>query len=149
MTTKTVKLNKGNTAKIEMVRKVEDKTAYLDGQRTTIGREVVDYVEITLCDENGNYIASGKELSTIIPADLRAKGAVASVGQAYLMQETASIIRAALDELEAENPKSDEQIAIETKQAKAIADHDAWYNSPDQIAHRKLMREMDDPNSDY
>jgi hypothetical protein len=57
-------------------------------------------------------------------------------------------VAAALDDLEAENPKSDEQIAMESASAKHAAEYNAWYNSPEQIAHRKLMADMDSPDSD-
>lgn len=150
MTTRTITTKSGSTIQIEMVREVVDKTSYCDGQRTVTGREIIEYTDITLRDNTGKYIGSGNGIDTNIdiPADIKAHNVVGKIGRAWITQESANQINAILAELEIENPKTDEYIAIKAAAAKAQADHDTWYNSPEMVAHRKLMREMDDPNSD-
>jgi hypothetical protein len=150
MTTKTITTKTGKTIAVEMVRKVQDKVSYADGYNIVTGREIVEYTNITLRDAAGKYLASDKEIDTTsnISAEMRSKGAVARIGQACITQEIVDLVASALAELEAENPKSDEQIAIETAKAQAIAENDAWYNSPEEIAYRKFEREMNAPDSD-
>jgi hypothetical protein len=150
MTTKTITTKTGKTITVEMVREVQDKVNFADGYNIIVGREIVEYTNITLRDATGKTLMTGNEIDTpkSIPAEMKAKGAVACIGNAYVTQEIVDLTATALAELEAENPKSDEQIAIETAKTQAIADHDAWYDSPDAVRARKLERDMDDPNSD-
>lgn len=151
MTTKTLKAPNGKTIKIEMVRDVQDEVSYADGYNIVIGREVVEYTKITLLDETGKTLDTAYEISKLNPkfdAKGIAGGAVAKVGRVYLRKEMYDLVAGLLAEVEAETPKSDEQIAIETRKAEKKAKYDAWYNSAEQIAARKFEREMNDPNSD-
>jgi hypothetical protein len=150
MTTKTITTKTGKTITVEMVREVQDKVNYSDGYNIVVGREIVEYTNITLRDSNGKTLMTGKEIDTpkSIPAEMKNKGAVACIGNAYVTQEIVDLVTAAFAELEAENPKSDEQIAIEVAKVKAIADHDAWYDSPEQVAARNFEYEMNRPDSD-
>jgi len=151
MTTKTITTKSGKTITVEMVREVQDKVNYSDGYNIVTGREIVEYTNITLRDATGKTLMTGDEIDTPrnIPSEMKVKGAVACIGNAYVTQEIVDLVTAAFAELQAKNPKSDEQVAIESAKAQAIADHDAWYYSDDAIASRKLERDMDDPNSDY
>jgi hypothetical protein len=149
MATKTIITKSGKTITVEMVRKVQDKINYSDGYDIVVGREIVEYTNITMRDAGGKILTHGSEID--IPRSIPdgMSGAVACIGNVYVTREIIDLVVAAIAELEAENPKSNEQIAIETAKAKAIADHDAWYYSPEQIAARKFERDMDNPNSDY
>ena len=149
---KTVTTKKGKQIVVELVRKVQDKTAYMDGNRSTIGREIVEYTNITLRDANGKYITSGKTIEPMYgnnKAAMIAQGAVARIGQAAVTQEIVDLINAAFAELEMKNPKTAEYIAIKNAEAKAKSDYEAWVNSNEQIAARKFKREMNSANSDY
>ena len=152
MTTKTVTTKTGKTIKIELVRKVQDKSIYNDGQRTTTGREIVEYTNISLYSADGKLLASGKTIDPLWgnnKSEMAARGAVASIGKSAVTQEIVDLVNAAFAELDAENPKTDEYNSIKSNASQAIADHNNWYNSPEQIAYRKLQRNMDNPNSDY
>lgn len=150
MTTKTITAN-GKTITVEMVRNVQDKVSYADGYNITTGREVIEYTVITL--DNGKNKIAANHLDTKLNPKFDAKGiaggAVAKLGNAYLLPETYQLVAALLAEVEAETPKSDEQIEIEAAQAKALEAHAAWYNSPEEVAARKLAREMNRSDSDY
>jgi len=151
MTTKTATTPNGKTIKVEIVRKVQDKVNYSDGYNVAVSREIIDYTTISLLDETGKVIATGKELSKVFPQfDAKAieAGAVGKLGNVYLRSEMYNAAATLLAEVEAETPKSDEQIAIEAAQAKAAADHDTWYNSPDAVRSRRLEAEMDRSDSD-
>jgi len=152
MTTKTISTKTGKTISVEMVREVQDKVSYADGYNITTGREIVEYTNITLRDETGKILATGKELSKLSPkfdAKGIAGGAVGKLGKTYLRQEMYDQVAGVIADVELETPKSGEQIAIETAKAQVEAAHDAWYNSPEQIAARKFAYEMNRPNSDY
>lgn len=152
MATKTVTTKSGKTIKVELVREVQDKVAYADGYNIVTGREIVEYTNITFYDLSGKVVAQGREMSMVHPsipsnAKLIAQGAVARVGDAFIPQEAVDIIAAALAELEAENPKSEEQLAIE--QAKADA-HARWEADLPAIMEAEAFdRKMNDPHSDY
>lgn len=153
MAVKTVTTKSGKTIKVELVRKVQDKVANLDGDRFVTGREIVEYTNITFLGDNGKVIAKGKEISSLYPnvfdrdAKAMEQGAVGQIGNAYIRQDVADLINAALAELDAENPKSDEQLAIEQAKAEAHARWEA--DLPAIMAAEELERKMDDPNSDY
>jgi len=152
MTTKTITTQTGRTITVEMVRKVQDKVSYADGYNLVTGREIVERTTITLRDGDGKILATAKELSGLTPrfdAKGIAGGAVGKIGNVYLRQDTYDLVAGLLAEVEAETPKSDEQIAIETAQAQAVAAHDTWYKSPEAVAARKLEIEMSRANSDY
>lgn len=151
MTTKTITTKTGKTITVEMVRKVQDKVNYSDGYNIVTGREIVEHTNITLRDETGKTITTGDHLSNVSPRfDAKAieAGAVGKVGDAYLRQEMYDLVVRLIADVDAQTPKTDEQIKIEAEQAAAIAKHDAWYNSPEQIAAREFEREMNRPDSD-
>jgi hypothetical protein len=152
MTTKTTTTATGNTITVEIVRKVQDKVSYADGANIVTGREIVDYTTITLRDSTGKTIATGKEIYCLNQkSDAKgiAGGAVAKIGKAYLRQDNYNLAVALLAEVEAETPKSDEQIAIESARAQAAKDYDAWYASAEQVTARKFAHEMNRTGSDY
>ncbi len=153
MTTKTITTQKGSTITVEMERKVQDKISYADGYKIVTGREIVDTTKITFRDASGKTLGSGnrleRHLSPRFDAKSIAAGAVGKVGNIYLLQETYDLVSGLLADVEAETPKSDEQIAIETAQKKAEEDYMTWYNSPEAIRSRKLEQEMDREDSDY
>jgi hypothetical protein len=151
MTNKTITTETGKTITVEIVRKVQDKIAYLDGYNLPSGREIVDITNITLRDETGKIIVTDHELSKVYPmfdAKGIAGGAVAKLGNVYLRQDMYDLVAGLLAEVDAETPKSDEQIAIETAKAAAEKTHDAWYNSPEEITARKFARRMEAEDSD-
>jgi len=152
MTTKTITTKTGKTITVEMVREVQDKVNYADGYNIVTGRKIVEYTNITLRDENGKVLVTGDKLSALNPKyDQKgiAGGAVAKLYNVYLRQEMYDTIAGLLAEVEAENPKSDEQIAIEAAKAQSKRDYDAWYNSAEQVAYREFEREMNRSDSDY
>jgi hypothetical protein len=151
MTTKSINTSNGSKITVEMVREVQDKVAYLDGYNEVIGREIVEYTRIKFEDPTGKTIASGDELRGVNPrfdAKGIAGGAIGKVGNVYLRKDMYDMVAGLMAEVEAETPKSAEQIAIETARAEAIKKHDAWYNSPEQVSYRKFMREMEREDSD-
>lgn len=152
MSKKTVTTKTGEKIEVELVRKVQDKVAYMDGANVTSGREIVEYTNITFRDQNGKYITDGKTIEPMYGNNktaMIAQGAVARIGQAAVTQEIVYLVNAALTELEIENPKTAEYVAIKNAEAKAKSDYEIWVNSDEQIAARKFEREMNNPNSDY
>lgn len=152
MTTKTFTTKSGKTVKVELVRKVQDKIVNLDGDKFVTGREIVEYTNITFFDQSGKVVASGNEVGMLHPgiptnAKMIAQGAVARIGDAYISQEVVDQINAALAELDAENPKSDEQLAMERAKAEAHARWEA--DLPAMMAAEEFDRKMNDPDSDY
>lgn len=153
MTIKTMTTKSGKIVEVELVRAVNDKIAYADGWNIPVGREIIERTTITLRDQSGKKLAAGNSVSPLQPkifrtdAEMQERGAVGQIGNAYIPQEIVDLINAALAELEAENPKSDEQIAIERHEAERLArvesERDAIY------AAAELERRMDDPNSDF
>lgn len=152
MATKTLTTKTGKSVEIEFVRDVQDKVAYADGYNITTGREIVERTHITFRDQTGKPLARGNRIEMVDPrfnrnaAELIAKGAVARLGDAYISQELADMIAAALAELDVENPKSEEQLAIERAKAEAHARWEA--EAPQRMADEAFARRMDDPNSD-
>lgn len=148
---KSVTTKSGMTIKAEMVREVNDKTANLDGDRYVSGREIYERTYITIIGKDGKVIGRGdgiKKVDPRIPSnrDLIAKGAIARVGDRYVGQDIYDLITGIIAELDAENPKSDEQLAIEAAIAAAKArlaaeQHDIYES-------KMFERRMDDPHSD-
>ena len=113
----------------------------------------VDNTEIIITTADGKTIA-GDEVETLIPMfDKKAiaSGAVAKVGNAYIGQDIYDLITDLIAQVEAITPKTAAQAAEEQK-IKTIED---WKNSPEgQLdavmieRHERLMRMMDNPNSD-
>ena len=148
--TKSITTSKGSTITVEMVREVGDKMAYLDGLNEKSGREVIEYTNVTLTGADGKTIVRGKlnKLSPEYNKEMCAAGAVARINNVYLKQDMYDLIADLISQVENENPKSDEQIKIEAAQAKQEENYTAWYNSPEQVASRRLTEMMDDPDSD-
>ena len=150
MTTTTRTTKSGGTIKVELVRKVQDKIAFADGDNIKVGREIVESTDITLSDATGKVVAWGK-MSMVHPgipsnAALIAKGAVARIGNAYIPQEIVDQINAAIAELDAANPKSDEQLAIEAEKDAAHARWEA--DIPAMVAAEAFERRMNRADSD-
>lgn len=153
MATKSITTPTGKIIKIDFERKVQDKVSYADGYNLVVGREIVEYTNIRLCDANNKILGQSDRISPLYPQikgsnDGKAmeQGAVGKIGNVYIRQEMADIIAAALNELEVENPKSEEQLAIEAAKAEAEARWEA--ELPERMAYEAFMRRMDDPNSD-
>lgn len=152
MATKTVTTPSGKSIKVELVRSVQDKVSYADGYNIVTGREIVEFINIWFYDAAGKLLAHGRTMTMLSPKrpdhkDLIAKGAVARVGNAYLTRENADLVTTLLAELEADNPKSDEQLEIERKKAAAHARWEA--DLPAMREAEEFDRKMNDPNSDY
>lgn len=148
MATKIVTTKSGKTIKVELVREVQDKVAYADGQKIVTGREIVEYTNINFYDGK-KLIASGKEIGPLVGSNAKqmaAQGAAARIGVAAISQDVVNQIKAAFAELEAENPKSAEYLAIEQAKADARARWDA--EEPKRRRDEMFARRMDDPNSD-
>lgn len=152
MATKTIVTKSGKSVEIEFERKVQDKVAYADGYNIVTGREIVERTYITFRDQAGKVLAQGREIAMVDPrfnknaAAMIAKGAVARLGDAYISQELVDLINAALAELDAENPKSDEQLAIAQAKTEARTRWEA--ELPSMLRAEAFERRMDDPNSD-
>lgn len=150
MATKTFETKSGKTVTVEFERRVQDKIANLDGQKFVTGREIVERTKITLRD-GAKIIAQGNEVGMLHPgvptnAAMIAKGAVARLGDAYLPQAVVDQINAVLAELDAENPKSDEQLQIEAAKAANVVRYEAdepWRRQREEFA-RKMEREDSD-----
>ncbi len=151
MTIKTITTKTGKTISVEMVREVQDKVSYADGYNIVTGREIIEFTNIVIRNNVGKILMDGKKITypASIPAEMRSQGAVACIGNAYITQEIVSLVLSALEELDADNPKSDEQVSIEKAAEQAAKEYAAWVNSPEQIAYRAFEREMNNPNSDY
>src|SRR3972149_1252306 len=144
----------GKTIKVSLERGTWDEEIRLDGMPSGAKTHPIDRTEIVIYDASGKAVASGSGLSGLSKAynqynEAIKRGCIGMVGKCYLMPDTYNLIASALAELEAENPKTAEQIAIVSGKALATAEYDAWYNSDEQRAARKFEREMNDPNSDY
>lgn len=153
MASKSITTKSGNTIVVELERRVQDKVSYADGYNIVVGREIVERTKIKFLDRNGKLVAEGNEVQKLYPkisrmdAQAMEQGAVGKVGTgAYVRQEVLDQINAALAELDAENPKSDEQLAIEAAKAEAHARWEA--ELPAMMEAEAFARRMDDPNSD-
>lgn len=153
MASKSITTKSGNIIVVELERRVQDKVSYADGYNMVVGREVVERTKIKFLDRNGKLVAEGNEVQKLYPkisrmdAQAMEQGAVGKVGTgAYVRQEVLDQINAALAELDAENPKSDEQLAIEAAKAEALARYEA--ELPAMMEAEAFARRMDDPNSD-
>lgn len=141
-----------------------DEKKYLDGYYTGTETHIVNKMTICLIDANGNVVVSGNEIKPMSYAKVHYPrqydeavnaGCVGMLGRAFLRSEVHGLIVDAIAEADANTPKTTEQIEIETAEAERAAKMDAWRNSPEgkagaeaQERHERLMREMDDPNSD-
>lgn len=151
MAIKTFTTKSGKTVNVEFVRKVQDKVSYADGWNIVTGREIIEYQNITLLDGK-KVIACGRGVDKLHPgiptnAKMIARGAVARIGDAYIPQELVNQIESVLAELDAENPKSEEQLAIEHDKAVAKARMEA--EEPKRRQHEEFSRKMERADSDY
>lgn len=149
MATKTITTKSGKTIEVELVREVQDKVAYADGHNIVTGREIVEFTNIRFYDGK-KLIASGKEIRPMTGNNVQkmaAQGAVAQIGTAAITQQVVDQIQAAFAELEAENPKSAEYLAIKQRQADALARWEAEEPMRRQI--EEFERKMERADSDY
>ena len=151
---KSIILN-GKTVKVTLERGTWIEDVRLDGMLCGTKTHVVDRTEIALYDDRDNRLSYG---STLDPMPTRhgslkqaiEAGCVGIVGSEWFVKaETASAIRAALIELDADNPKTADQIAIETQRAAAKASAEAWLDSDEYRQMVEFEHRMSDPNSDY
>lgn len=149
MATKNITTKSGKTIKVELVREVKDKIAYADGENLVIGREIIEFQNIYFFDGT-KCIASGNEIRPLSGSNaqkMAAQGAVARIGTAAVTQEVVDLINAAFAELDTENPKSDEYLAIKRAEADALARWEA--NEPWRREHEEFARKMERADSDY
>lgn len=151
--TKTISIN-GKTIKVTLERGTWVEDIHLDGWLCGTKTHAVDRTEIALYDgsERLAYGASLNPLPKRHPklSDAIKAGCVGIVGYEWFVKsETAAAITAALAELDADNPKTDEQSSIEMQEAAAKAKAEAWLDSDEYRRMREFERKMDDPNSDY
>lgn len=149
MATKTITTKSGKTIKVELVREVQDKVAYADGQNIVTGREIVEYSNIWFYDGK-KLIAAGKEVRPLTGTNAKqmaAQGAVAQIGKAAITQQVAEQIQATFAELEAENPKSAEYLAIKQAQVDRLARWEA--EEPQRREIEEFARKMERADSDY
>ena len=114
-----------------------------------VGREIVEYQNIYFYDGK-KLIASGKSISPMVGKNvesMRKQGAVAQIGNAAISQQVVDMIQAAFVELDSENPKSQEYLAIKKSQSDALA---RWKSEePMRRQHEDFMRKMEREDSDY
>jgi hypothetical protein len=150
-TTKTQETEKA-IYQITLTREIMDKVAFLDGDSRVTGREVYESYEIRITPKatGKTFVHSGKPgafafLELPFRQEKYPQGAYARLGNAYISQDVYDILTGMIEELNAENEKSDEQVAIENAEAakkqKAIENekrinaeqaeretHDGWCN---------------------
>ena len=126
MTTKTatriISANNGKTIKVTLERGVWDEEIRLDGMLCGTKPHLVNRTEITLYD-GSKKLATSESLDPLPKrhnqlAQAIKAGCVAVIGRdCFVKQGSADAIRAALAELEVENPKTPEMIAMEQADA--------------------------------
>lgn len=148
MTTKTTELKSGYKVTIKIERSVNDKILYADGYNIPSGREVYENTEITLTDPNGKYVTRAREINALYPKiskqdkEHMQNGAVARIDFAYMNQETYDIVSKLLAEVDAETPKSDEYIALETAKAEAEKIANEHYQKEQEEYRRNIANGM-------
>lgn len=150
--TKTININ-GKTVKVMLERGTWIEDIHLDGMLCGTKMHTIDRTEIALYDgsERLAYGSTLKPLPERHPklAEAKRAGCVGIVGHEWFVKsETADTIRIALAELEAENPKTPEQVELERDKATAKAQAEAWLDSDEYRQMREFERKMDSPNSD-
>jgi uncharacterized Zn ribbon protein len=150
------KTNSGKTIEVTVERGTWNEEISLDGMATgTIKTHIIDSTNIILRDQSGKALTTGDSIDMVTPllyhnhAELISKGAVARIGDAYITREIVDLANDAIAECIAAAPKTAEQVAIDTANAQAEIERDAWYDSAEQVNARKLEREMERPDSDY
>ena len=150
---KSIVLN-GKMVKVTLERGTWVEDVRLDGALCGTKTHVVDRTEIALYDDRDNRLSYGSTLDSMPTRHGSLKqaieaGCVGIVGREWFVKpHTAEAIRTALAELEAENPKTPEQTAIETERAAIKANTEAWLDSDEYRQMREFERRMNDPNSD-
>jgi hypothetical protein len=151
MTIKTATTQNGKMIKVEIIREVNDKVSYADGFQVVTGREIIEITSIIISDASGKTLVSGSRLDKLnqkTDSKAIAAGAVAKLGNAYIMPALYEMIVNLLAEVEAETPKSDEQKSIELAIATAEAKINEYENSQEYVASKKMEAEMDRSDSD-
>ncbi len=152
MNTTKVAQTKNSTIKVDLDRDVVDKIANLDGHKVNLGREIIESlsVKITLKATGQSVRISGKV--GYLPAlnvysdtardklDLPAK-AYARIGDASISNEAYEIIQDLIAQADADLPKTDEHIAIETE----IADKKAAAKASAARLEKKLEERNNHP----
>jgi hypothetical protein len=143
-TTRTIK-TPATEIKITLERGTWEETISLDGMECGSKIHSIDRISISAFVNGQRLDSNGlKDMPANHP-----QGATGYLGgNWWVSAATEAMIRSAIAELEAENPKTPDQIAIETAAKTADEQHDAWYNAPEEIAARKFAARMDDPDSD-
>jgi hypothetical protein len=146
--------------KVEVEHSVVDKILNADGIKINAGRELHDEIWIKMY-VNGKLIAMRNEPpKPVNDPDLIAKGAYAVIEwrTAYLNEDNYKKVMQAIVEMEQEiaNNQTDEYKEMAQAEADRIARREAYeasdaYKKEQEMweAHERLMRAMDDPNSDY
>jgi hypothetical protein len=107
---------------IERIKEVTDDIAYADGWNFPVGKKTVDLLEITLTAGDKMILRSHNAPEVLEEKyyrnykEMRAKGAYARLGDAYVNEETYNLIVTALAEIDAEltgNPEFAEVKAME------------------------------------
>lgn len=153
MTTRTIETS-GKTIKVTLERGTWEEEIRLDGMLCGTETHAVDRTEIALYD-GSKKLAYGSSLDALPTQHSKLNqaieaGCVGIVGNEWFVKsKTAETIRTALAALEAENPKTIEQIAIENQETEAKAKAYAWLDSDEYHQMVEFDRKMNDPNSDY
>jgi len=93
---------------IERIKEVTDDIAYADGWNFPVGKKTVDLLEITLTAGDKMILRSHNAPEVLEEKyyrnykEMRAKGAYARLGDAYVSEDTYNLIMAALTEIEIE-----------------------------------------------
>lgn len=164
--TATRKTKSGGLVEVTIERGTWDEDTYSDGWPTGTKTHLVNKKEITLFDKDGKKITSGKYVSLMSADSPQArfknyqemidKGAVASVGNAYIAQDTLDLINEAIAEADANTPRTDKQAEIEDAKAAQEARAEDWRNSAEGKAakaewneYESFKREMEREDSDW
>ncbi len=121
-TTRTIAFGQ-NTIKISLERGTWTEETSLDGWVCGSKTHLVDRTEI-IYYKDGKAVASGCSIDPLPKkhpklAEILKAGCVACIGGNWMIKaDTASAIRQALDEVEAENPKTPEMIVLEQEEIK-------------------------------
>jgi hypothetical protein len=124
MTTKTSTrtiVNKSNKIVVKLERGTYERENRLDGMLTSTDTILVNRTEIAVY-VNGSLVADADRLGGMPARHNQLKEALAAGctnmigGKVFVKAETASAILAALEELDIENPKTDEMLALEAEE---------------------------------
>ena len=139
---------KGNEVRVEIerTRSIKDNVAYADGWNVNLGKKTVDSLEIEMY-VNGKLTARASREPNVIEerfygnsyAELKAAGAYARLGDAYITEKQYSRIMAAIEELEAQLTDDNEYAEIKAQEvAKAQSQDEA---RQEQIARVERLKQ--------